>query len=510
MNNKRRKLGDDLYPLAFPHGDICNTPVSWSNSQLFELNKLPPGECIEWSHDLALVFHWIMRYPVTVITGPAGTGKSFLLRQTVSILRQHTRVRLGVCAPTGIAAVNCGGVTMHSFIAMGLAREPIHVLLQKLGTWAGRKCKENLTSVDVLCIDECFAVNPDLFVKFDLLCKAARGNNRPFGGMKLLLIGDALQLPPVRTSTSGTIAVYIFQTDIWKSLDIPRVSLRKMHRQSDPQFVRILNEIRVNALTPSSILELKGRVGCELPLKITRLATYVKDADAYNHQQLSLLPAAPVTYTGKYHIAPACPSKKMSIADNDAAMYQLQSTDTRNKHFSLPDNIILKVGALVILRLNLNARLCNGSSGIVLELSEDYVTVDFGTEVIQLIEVCLSKDIGKTGLLCFTQIPLSLGYSITIHKSQGLTLDNALVDDKAFACAQYYVAVSRVRKLSNVFLTRFTPNCIKVNAAAIQFQSDPTFSTFCSTWKDGRSPLYKWLTSPLFEPHILTVIDAFL
>jgi ATP-dependent DNA helicase PIF1 len=510
MNNKRRKLEENLYPLAFPCGDVCNTAVSWSNLQLFELKKLPPGERIEWSHDLALVFHWTMRYPVMLITGPAGTGKSFLLRQTVSILREHTSVRLGVCAPTGIAAVNCGGVTLHSFIAMGLAREPIHVLLQKLGTWAGRKCKENLNSVDVLCIDECFAINPDLFVKFDLLCKAARGNNRPFGGMKLILIGDALQLPPVQTPASGPTVVYIFQTAIWQSLSIPRVSLRKMHRQSDPQFVRILNEIRINALTPSSIVALKSRVGCELPPKITRLATYVKDADAYNHQQLALLPAAPLTYTGNYHIAPACPSKEMSAADNDAAIYQLQATTTRNRHFPVPDSIILKVGALVILRVNVNSRLCNGSSGIVLQLSDDYAIVDFGTEVVHVMNVRFTNDVGKTGLLCFTQMPLSLGYSITIHKSQGLTLDDALIDDKAFACAQYYVAISRVRKLSNVFLTRFTLNCIKVNAAAIQFQADPTFSTFCSTWVNSHTPLYKWLTSPLFEPHILTGIDAFM
>jgi ATP-dependent DNA helicase PIF1 len=510
MDNKRRKLGANLYPLAFPCGDVCNTPVSWSNTQLFELKIPPPGECIEWCHDLVLVFHWIMREPVVLITGPAGTGKSFILRQAVSILREHTSVRFRVCAPTGIAAVNCGGVTLHSFIAMGLAREPIHVLIRKLATPAGRRCKNNLNSVDVLCIDECFAVDPDLFVKFDLLCKAARCNNKPFGGMKLILVGDALQLPPVQTYTKGEAALYIFQTDIWKSLSVPRVCLRKMHRHADPGFARILNEVRVNALTPSSISELKSRVGCKRPLKITYLATYVKDADSYNQHQLALLHTAPVTYTGTYHVRPMCSTKAISLPDREAAMYQLQATATRNKHFPVPDNITLKVGALVILRANINERLCNGSSGIIQQLNDHYVTVDFGTEVMQVVQVCFSSEIGKTGSLVFMQVPLSLGYSITIHKSQGLTLDNILVDDKAFTCAQYYVALSRVRKLSNVYLTSFTLRCIKVNPDAIQFQSDDTFSTLCSTWADNHTPLNTWLTSRLFDPNILINVDAFL
>jgi ATP-dependent DNA helicase PIF1 len=510
MDNKRRKLDANFYPLAFPCGDVCNTPVSLSNTQLFELKILPPGECIEWSHDLVLVFHWIMREPVVLITGPAGTGKSFLLRQTVSILREHTTARFAVCAPTGISAINCGGVTLHSFIAMGLAREPIHILIKKLGTMAGRRCKKNLNSVDVLCIDECFAVNPDLFVKFDLLCRAARCNNKPFGGIKLILVGDALQLPPVQTVTNGATALYIFQTDIWKSLSIPRVCLRKMHRQADPQFVRILNEIRVNALTPSSISALKSRVGLECPLNITRLATYIKDADSYNKKQLAMLHTEPVTYTGNYYISPVCPTKEISVLDRDAAMYQLHSISTRNKHFPVPDNVTLKEGALVILTVKVNERLCNGSSGIVRQLNDHDVTVDFGTDVIKIEKTCFSTGIGKTGLLCFTQIPLSLGYSITIHKSQGLTLDNVLVDDKAFACAQYYVAMSRVRKLSNVYLTRFTLKCIRVNPDAIQFQSDHTFSTLCSTWVHKHTPLYTCLTSRLFDPNILTSVDAFL
>lgn len=413
--------------------------VASSNDDLHDVEVIP-----EYKHTTALLDAGA---PLLFVTGGAGTGKSILIR----FLRKTLSSRLAVVAPTGVAALNAGGTTINSLFRL----PPRIIQPQDVQEVYDRQL---YTKLQLLIIDEVSMVRPDLLDGVDRFLRLNRQNDNPFGGVQVLLIGDLFQLPPVVTRTEQPVLRSMgYSTEFFFGsrgiADCPLVPLflTRVFRQSDAQFIALLNTIREGNLT-SDVLKLvnarcvptAGPTARELVLTCTNDA-----ADKRNSEELSKLPCAAQTYTGtiegEFH------------AEND----RLPS----------PLNLTLKPGAQVMFTKNDdNKRWVNGSLGHIVELGAQTVRVELDEEGYgEIYEVSpatweqykyeydpsedriVAKVVGL-----YTQLPLMLAWAVTIHKAQGKTLSKVFVDfgHRAFAPGQVYVALSRVRALQDIRLAR--------------------------------------------------------
>ena len=384
------------------------------------------------------------------VTGKAGTGKSTLLRY----FRAHTNKKAAVLAPTGVAAVNVGGETIHSFFRFGPA--PSARDLPKLGREKSRLYKE----IDALVIDEVSMARADLLDCVDAFLRLnGREPEAPFGGVQLILIGDLYQLPPVVTKAEEPLfsasyeGPYFFSAKAFEGLPLAFVELEKVYRQSDPRFIDLLNAVRANTVTAADLAALNRRVGAEhdsrrlLPVS---LVTTNAAADRVNEQRLAELPGREQGYAAKV------------------------TGEFSADSYPAPKWLRLKPRAQVMLLNNDPAgRWVNGTMAEVAEVLKgrggepDSVLVrlaDCGLQEVRPHEWDLFHyEIGEpdgrlaaTTAGTFAQYPLKLAWGLTIHKSQGKTFDRLTLDlgDRAFATGQTYVGLSRCVSLEGLSLAR--------------------------------------------------------
>lgn len=397
-----------------------------------------------------------------LLTGPGGVGKSFVSKALIAFLVQH-KVNVGITATTGIAALNIGGQTLHSFMGVGLADEPVPNLLQRL--YKNRKAKARIEAVEVLFIDEVSMAKGDLLDKVNEICKVIRYNDAPWGGIQLCFVSDFLQLPPV--FKGDEVQELAFQCRAWKEAKVETVVLKEQMRQrGDQTLLRVLNDLRIG--DTGSLHLLDTRIGATFPadgVEAVRIYCHNHTVNAHNAERLAALPGVVKTYRAR-----------------DTGMPY--HTEAFNKNCPAPQVLDLKIGAQVMLLVNmLDQDLCNGSVGIVKAFGPEGVTVQFKDEsaLVELNEWQIKEqEAGPDKRIRFktvatrTQIPLKVCYAITAHKAMGQTLDRAIVDaSEAFADGQAYCMLSRVRDLESLSIVGTIPHsAIRVNQAAIEFYEE--------------------------------------
>ncbi|WP_010255669.1 helix-turn-helix domain-containing protein [Myroides injenensis] len=399
------------------------------------------------------------------LTGKAGTGKTTLLKEIIATTHKNTVV----VAPTGIAALNAGGVTIHSFFHLPFAafipdtnNPPIfseHLKFENRSSLKRHMLMSNarralFTSMDLLVIDEVSMLRADVLDAMNFVLQRVRKNQLPFGGVQVLFIGDLLQLPPVVKNEEWEIlkryydGVFFFHSEVLRNNLPLYIELNKVYRQSDDKFLDILNNLRNNSITQNDIQFLNQYIKPEFDTKenpgYITLTTHNAKADQINNDALKGLEAKEYSYTAEI------------VADFPEKIYPIEA------------KLTLKVGAQVIFiknDLSPEKRFFNGKMGIVKSLSPQEIFVHFPDENItieveryewQNIKYTVdpnTKEIKEDVLGTFTHYPLKLAWAITVHKSQGLTFDKAVLDvSKVFLPGQAYVALSRLRSLDGLVL----------------------------------------------------------
>ena len=384
------------------------------------------------------------------LTGKAGTGKTTFLKY----ITENVGKRYVVLAPTGVAAINAGGSTIHSFFQLPLC--PYLPDVKELVTEYQmperyRSLKKErvkiIRTLDLLIIDEISMVRADLLDAVDMTLRRYRRNDRPFGGVQLLMIGDAQQLSPVVREEERQFmnqvykSPYFFHSEALQKLDYVTIELQKVHRQKDREFLEILNAVRENRVTKGVLDSLNARVHAYDDDDTIRLTTHNAQALEINTRKLEALP-------GKL---------RMFEAEVDG--------DFPENSYPADYVISLKKGAQVMfIRNDAEGNYYNGKIGRVEEINDNYVTVvdEDGVEIAAVpvdwenIQYSLNEESGEIMpevVGKFRQLPLRIAWAVTIHKSQGLTFDKVMIDaGSAFAFGQVYVALSRCRSLEGISL----------------------------------------------------------
>lgn len=383
------------------------------------------------------------------LTGKAGTGKTTFLRD----ITRHTKKKHIVLAPTGVAAVNAGAMTIHSFFQFGLGAYVPGVVAPQTG-YLIRKAKLDLIrNLDLIIIDEISMVRADLLDHIDAELRRIRRSYLPFGGVQLLMIGDLQQLPPIAHGEEEMIlrqhykSLYFFDCKALQNLEYSCIELKNVYRQNDSHFVDILNRARIGRLTPEDIDELNTRYQPRFMPRpednYIRLVTHNRMVQNVNEGEMTKL-------------------------DGDEYAFDAKVTGTfPAESFPTAERLVLKKGAQVMfIKNDPDKRFINGTLGEVCYLWKDKIKVriaDTGVTIdvepmewenirYQLDET--DKTVHSTTIGKFRQYPVRPAWAITIHKSQGLTFDKAVIDaHEAFSPGQAYVALSRCRSLDGMVLS---------------------------------------------------------
>eukprot|EP00931_Biecheleriopsis_adriatica_P005708 TRINITY_DN107193_c0_g1_i1.p1 TRINITY_DN107193_c0_g1~~TRINITY_DN107193_c0_g1_i1.p1 ORF type:complete len:550 (-),score=135.43 TRINITY_DN107193_c0_g1_i1:168-1772(-) len=395
------------------------------------------------------------------LTGEAGTGKSFLLGYIIQELKKLQMV--AVTASTGIAAASLGGCTVHSFSGAGRASGDHEEIVQRVVN--NIRSRARWQETQVLVIDEISMLDGDFFELLEKIARRTRASEKPFGGMQLLLCGDFLQLPPVMASC------FAFETEAWKKAGLQTAELlTPMRQQDDKEFFKLLSEVRIGICSPSTsqLLAKCSSSVKKMPTDIvpTRLYCVNKDVDAENATRLAELP-------GEVEDVYAIDTWK-SVAERDRA----KLSEIMDK--STPVVLRLKLDAQVIITKNVASQgLVNGMRGKIESWSTNgssngikcpYVRFDNG-QVLKVEPTSFQVTDG-TGELRRLQLPMKLGWAMTVHKSQGCTISRAELQlENAFDSGQVYVALSRVKSLDGLWLKGkpVTQNEVKAHPSVLEF-----------------------------------------
>lgn len=399
------------------------------------------------------------------VTGAAGTGKSFLLN------RLKKEFNFEVTSTTGMAAVNVGGQTIHAWAGVGLCNFPVDYTVKSIikKTHLAKKIR----NTKILAIDEVSMLDAQTFDYLNIVLKSIRSNNKPFGGIQLVLFGDFFQLPPVEKNSG-----FCFESEAWKELNINNVVLKKIHRQSNKAFAQILNDIRQNQLKNEDLNSFYSRERISIPndKEILHIFSTNEAADNFNLQKFNAINSPIQELFAKDIIMKNEEADKLVLSEEDVEKLSIARRkiwDTLDKYCKVPQKLHLKNSCRVMLLKNLDFDygLINGACGNVEDINEDGITIKFDNGVLKLIKR-EEFDYYKNGTLLARRIqyPLRLAYGITIHKSQGMTLDEVFIDfNRIFEYGQAYVALSRVKSLEGLYLKGFSPKKIMVSPKIVEF-----------------------------------------
>lgn len=395
------------------------------------------------------------------LTGPGGTGKSHLIAMIAEALTQRG-LTYSITAMTGCAAllIGKGAKTLHSWAGIGLGKGPLEASVAYINKTY--PLKKRWKKTEVLIIDEISMMTPDLLELLDGIARNIRGKDRPMGGIQVVFVGDFLQLPPV---AKGGAVKFAFESPVWWELISETIQLKRIFRQEDPTFQKILDEARLGDVSPESLAVLKKR--CDLswdnePIQPTLLFTRNADVDSINNSNLAQLDGELLTYKAR-----TIPNGH-PLADAERAVEKL------DKDANYVPELILKVGAQVMLITNLDQEkgLVNGSRGVVIAFREEvnWPVVRFknGREI--AIEPAIWKSDHEPPIER-SQIPLRLAYSLTIHKAQGATLDCSLIDigPSTFEYGQAYVALSRSKNLEGLYIHEVSASAFRAHPLVKKF-----------------------------------------
>lgn len=398
--------------------------------------------------DQALALEIMLSGESVLLTGPAGAGKTYVLNQFIRLAKAEAK-HVSVTATTGLAATHLGGTTIHAWAGIGVLDE----LPSGFADHVSKGRREIIEKTDVLIIDEISMLHDYRLDMVDMACRLVRKKpDVPFGGIQVIMSGDFFQLPPINRGDSrqGGFVVY---SNAWRDLDPTICYLEEQHRQDDEELLEILNAMRAGDVRRKHAELLIERGDAELPEgDLTELHTTNVDVDRINQVKLDELYGDELTYTQ---------------ATTGATNY----VESLQRSVLAPAELKLKEGALVMAVKNASDRkYVNGSLGIVqdFDVLTNYPIVEFrnGKTVTMVPETWELRD-GDKKRASIIQIPLRLAWAITVHKSQGMTLDAARMDlSKAFVEGMGYVALSRVKNLHNLYLAGLNRMALRVSEDA--------------------------------------------
>jgi ATP-dependent DNA helicase PIF1 len=380
------------------------------------------------------------------LTGEPGSGKTYTINQYVSYLRAR-KIEPAITASTGIAATHIHGMTIHAWSGIGIKKKLSSYELDAL--CANQYVVRRIEKTSILIIDEVSMVDAVTLDTIDQVCREIRRNDQPFGGMQVIFVGDFFQLPPV--SKDADKASFAFEAAVWKRMSPIVCYLSEQHRQEDGAYLDFLTAFRKRTLTDDHRLLIEERV-CEpdaAPDGLTKLFSHNVDVDMLNNTELSRI-------------------------DDETRVFAMMSKGKEALIAALkrgclsPENLVLKVGAKVMFTKN-NPReyFVNGTQGEVVGFQDSngypIVMLKDGKEIVVEPMDWAVEENGKIKA-SITQIPLRLAWAITIHKSQGMSLDGALMDlSQVFEFGQGYVALSRVRTLSGLYLLGMSDQALLIH-----------------------------------------------
>lgn len=389
-----------------------------------------------------------------LLTGPAGTGKTFVLNQFIRIAKSEGK-HVSVTATTGLAATHLGGTTIHSWSGLGVLDELPSGFVERLPK--GRR--EIIEKTDILIIDEISMLHDYRLDMVDEVCRLVRRKDVPFGGIQVVMSGDFFQLPPINRSDSRQ-GGFVVTSNVWRELDPTILYLDEQFRQNDDSLLDILTAMRAGDIRRHHAEQLLARADAEPPhaAELTELHTVNVDVDRINLQKLAELPGDELIY---------------SQATTGSQNY----VETLQRSVLAPPTLMLKKGALVMaVKNDPNRRYANGSIGTVtaFEPGSEFPIVTFrsGREVTMSPDTWELRD-GDKKRAGISQVPLRLAWAITVHKSQGMTLDAARIDlRKAFVEGMGYVALSRVKSLDNLYLSGINRMALAISEVALEMDDE--------------------------------------
>jgi ATP-dependent exoDNAse (exonuclease V) alpha subunit len=384
------------------------------------------------------------------ITGHAGTGKTYLLNQFIEYLN-YNKISVGITASTGIAATHLNGITIHSWCGMGIKDKMTSSDIKKLFS-RNKQAIKRIQSARVLIIDEISMLHAHQLDMINEICCRVRTDLGPFGGLQVILCGDFFQLPPV--SKEKNRGEFVNQSSAWQQMGLNVCYLEKQYRQTESNDLhRLLGEIRESRVTEESCQLLAERLNYSFDEGIipTKLFTHNSSVDEYNLKKLAMLAEDEVVY-------------EMTAGGDDFYVKQMK------KGCMAPESLRLKIGAVVMFVYNNFVKgYVNGTTGIIIgfdgESGNPIVQTFKGDEIVASPIRWGAEELNFDAWI--EQIPLRLAWAITIHKSQGMTLDYAEVDlSRAFTYGLGYVALSRVRDLDGLSLLGYNEMSLLVSEEA--------------------------------------------
>ena len=421
------------------------------------------------------------------ITGSAGTGKTYLLNKFTFYLKSR-KIIPTIVAPTGIAASHLQGQTIHSFFSLGIRNEIddyfIESLLEK------KYLQTRFSKLKVLIIDEISMVSPEIFSSMDKILRAFKQNDEPFGGVQTILSGDFFQLPPISRLSSDK--RFAWQSTSWKELELKTCYLQEKFRQDDNVLIGILDEIRSGQVSSNSYDILNSRHHKDLGIDFTptKLYTHNIDVDRINNDELKKINNTAHSFT----------YKSEGTAKNIEKIFK--------SSLVLEEMTLKKDAVVMFIKNNQELGFVNGTTGVVIDFDAQtklpVVKTSYGSIIrLRLEDWSMENDSGNV-VAKVSQIPLKLAWAITIHKSQGMTLDSAEIDlSKTFEVGQGYVALSRIKNIDGLRLMGLNDKALSVDPLILHIDDRIKAASLKASDEISAVPLEN--LEKIFECYIMSI-----